>query len=394
MIKRIRFSNFYCFADEVVVDFGLGKKPTPTGYDIHLGEQRFNKVVAVVGANASGKTQLLKPLAFLSWFVTESFLNTTPEAALPYEPHRLAAELPTRFALEFHLSGSDYRYVLQLCAKKVVFEALYEKTSAQYSYLFKREKTGQGYSFRQKGFSFPKAQAERTRSNASLLGAAHSYDVPQASPFIDFFTRIFANVASSGRRPFEHSAILQAAEKVRQQPEMLDKVSKAMCQFDLGLKAVDIQDVAARDANGNEQKLYLPFGLHVTDEGEEFKLPFFEESSGTQSAFVLLEPILQTLQSGGIAVIDELDNDLHPHLVPLLLEWFEYEHTNPHQAQLIFTCHTPEILNLLQKHQVYLVEKQNQRSEAWRLDEMIGLRADDNLYAKYMAGALGATPEL
>jgi len=100
------------------------------------------------------------------------------------------------------------------------------------------------------------------------------------------------------------------------------------------------------------------------------------------------------LQHGGVAVIDEIDNDLHPHLIPHLLEWFEFEHTNPHQAQLIFTCHTPEVLNLLQKHQVYLVEKRNQRSEAWRLDDMAGLRADDNLYAKYMAGALGATPEL
>ena len=92
-------------------------------------------------------------------------------------------------------------------------------------------------------------------------------------------------------------------------------------------------------------------------------------------------------------VIDELDNDLHPHLVPQLLQWFEFDETNPHQAQLIFTCHTPEVLNLLQKHQVYLVEKQNQYSEAWRADDIKGLiRSDDNLYAKYMAGALGATP--
>ena len=66
----------------------------------------------------------------------------------------------------------------------------------------------------------------------------------------------------------------------------------------------------------------------------------------------------------------------------------------PHQAQLIFTCHTPEVLNRLQKHQVYLCEKHDQCSTAWRLDEVVGLRADDNLYAKYMAGALGAVPDL
>ncbi|HCL16455.1 MAG TPA: abortive infection protein, partial [Pseudomonas sp.] len=52
------------------------------------------------------------------------------------------------------------------------------------------------------------------------------------------------------------------------------------------------------------------------------------------------------------------------------------------------------LLNHLQKHQLYLCEKRDQCSEAWRLDEVQGLRADDNLYAKYMAGALGGIPEL
>lgn len=82
------------------------------------------------------------------------------------------------------------------------------------------------------------------------------------------------------------------------------------------------------------------------------------------------------------------------YLVPILLDWFRFEHTNPHQAQLIFTCHPPEVLNLLQKHQIYLIEKVDQCSEAWRADEIAGLRSDDNLHAKYMAGALGAVPQL
>ena len=108
----------------------------------------------------------------------------------------------------------------------------------------------------------------------------------------------------------------------------------------------------------------------------------------------MLERLLTVLNLGGIAVIDELDNDLHPHLIPKILDWFRFEHSNPHQAQLIFTCHTPEILNRLQKHQVYLCEKNDQSSRAWRLDDVVGLRSDDNLYAKYMAGALGAVPEV
>lgn len=394
MIKNITFSNFYSFAEETVIDFALGKKPTPSGYDIDDDGQRYNKAVAVVGANGSGKTQLLKPFAFLSWFVSESFLNSDPDDEIPCEPHRLNVDEPSCFELEFQLYNVDYKYQLHIANKAVSFEALFEKTSSQFSYLFKRELTGNGYQFRQKGFPFPKAQAERIRGNASLLGAAHSYDVKEANPFIKFFHLIATNVINNGRVPFERGSVVRVAELFHKQPEILKRVSEAMCKFDLGLSGVDIRQLTGRSETGTEEKLYLPFGLHATADGETFELPFFEESSGTQSAFVLLEPVLRTLHFGGIAVIDELDNDLHPHLVPHLLEWFEYDHTNPHNAQLIFTCHTPEVLNLLQKHQVYLVEKRNQRSESWRLDEMTGLRADDNLYAKYMVGALGATPEL
>ncbi|MBD3814172.1 MAG: abortive infection protein, partial [Betaproteobacteria bacterium] len=54
MIKSLRFSNFYSFADEAQVDFSLGKKPTPSGFDIELAGYRLNKVIAVVGANGSG----------------------------------------------------------------------------------------------------------------------------------------------------------------------------------------------------------------------------------------------------------------------------------------------------------------------------------------------------
>lgn len=394
MIKNLSVSNFYSFADESVVDFGLGKKPTPSGFDIDVSGERFNKVIAVVGANGSGKTQLLKPLAFLSWFVRDSFLRGEPGSRIPCSPHMLHSDKPVFFELEFLLNGQDFRYQLELTEEAVLFEALFTRTSSQFSYLFKRERTERGYSFKQKGFPFPKAQAEKIRANASLIGAAHSFDIAEAKPFVDFFAQIETNVARFGRRHFQHGAMMQVAENLHKSPELLSPMSKAMSQFDLGLTGVEIRQLMARDDSGEESALYMPFGLHKTDDGQAFELPFVEESSGTQSAFVILEPILKTLQNGGIAVIDELDNDLHPHLVPYLLEWFEYEHTNPNQAQLIFTCHTPEVLNILQKHQVYLVEKVNQASEIWRLDDMAGLRADDNLYAKYMSGALGATPEL
>ncbi|MFP8966775.1 AAA family ATPase [Pokkaliibacter sp. CJK22405] len=394
MITKLTIENFYSFADETVIDFSVGKQPTPSGYDLSIGDKRYTKAIAIMGANGAGKTQLLKPLAFLRWFIAHSFLSAKPEDKNPIEPHRFKVSEPTRFEIEFVLNDREYRYQVSLTRGEVISEAMFAKTSSQYSYIFKREKNETGYSFKQKGFPFNKAQAEKLRGNASLIAAAHSYDVKEARPFVEFFERIMTNVNRIGRRHFEHGHVVGAAESFIKYPSLLPRLSEVLCGFDLGISSIDIREVKGTDEQGTEVSFFLPFGKHSDEDGNSFELAFFDESSGTQSAFVLLEPILFALHHGGIAVIDELDNDLHPHLVPQLMEWFRLEHTNPHQAQLIFTCHAPQILNRLQKHQVYLVEKYNQRSEAWRLDEMTGLRADDNLYAKYMAGALGAVPDL
>lgn len=127
----------------------------------------------------------------------------------------------------------------------------------------------------------------------------------------------------------------------------------------------------------------------------EATLHFLYESSGTQGAFVLLFRLLQALETGGLAVIDEFENDLHPLMLEPILDLFGNPSTNPHNAQLIFTCHAIEVLNLVQKCQVTLVQKDEDcESSACRLDAVVGIRNDDNFYAKYMAGAYGAIPNL
>ncbi|TBW09686.1 abortive infection protein [Azotobacter chroococcum subsp. isscasi] len=394
MIKSLRFSNFYSFAEETQVDFSLGRKPTPSGFDTELADCRLNKVIAVVGANGSGKTQLIKPLAFLKWFICDSFLQGDPDTGIAYSPHMLHAEEDTCLEVDFFLQGVEHRYQLVMNAGRVVSEVLLNRTSTQFSYLFRRERSGDGFTFKQKGFPFPKSQAQGLRSNASLLAAAHSYDIKEARPFIEYFRRVVSNVASTDRHHFQQGALFSSAENYERSPTIKARMVEAMPGLDLGLSGVDIRalDITAED--GKSARVYMPFGQHRSSDGRTFELSFFEESSGTQSAFVLLERLLTALEYGGLAVIDEIDNDLHPHLMPRILDWFRFEHSNPHQAQLIFTCHTPEVLNRLQKHQVYLCEKEDQCSTAWRLDEVVGLRADDNLYAKYMAGALGGVPEL
>ena len=111
--------------------------------------------------------------------------------------------------------------------------------------------------------------------------------------------------------------------------------------------------------------------------------------------FILLKRLLPILENGGIAVLDEFEVDLHPHMIPPLVNLFISRKTNPHNAQLLFSCHSIELMRRLDKYQVILVEKDEfGYSRVIRLDDIKGVRSDDNFYAKYDAGAYGAVPDI
>lgn len=399
MLIDLVFSNFYSFAEESCLSFEMGKKPAASNYDIQLSDnERLNKVAAVIGPNGAGKTQFIKPLAFLSWFMSSSFLQLDPEAKLPLRPHALHDDKPSTFTLRFILDGEHYKYSLTLKDRLVVSEALYQKTSHLFSYVFVREfkELSDGTiscEYKQQNFTFMPKKAREIRRNASLLAAAYNYDVPETSRFIKFVEGIQHNLNVFGRRHYDDGALFQAAERLSDNAALLLSLSDCLAELDLGLSGIDVRKENLYTETGEEKLFAIPYGIHESDKGK-FELRFMEESSGTKSAFVLLAQILPVLEAGGVAVIDEIDNDLHPHMLPHILDLFKSKSTNPRDAQIIFSCHTPEILNLLQKHQLYLVQKQDLESDAWRLDDVVGLRADDNLYAKYMAGALEAVPNL
>ena len=119
------------------------------------------------------------------------------------------------------------------------------------------------------------------------------------------------------------------------------------------------------------------------------------ESSGTKQLFILLKTILKALASGGVAILDEFDVNLHPEMVLALFDLFIQPETNPNRAQLLFSTHNHMVLSKLDKYQIVLVEKgEDGKSESWRLDEVSGVRADENYYSKYIAGAYGAVPKI
>lgn len=395
MLHRYRFKNFFSFRDEAEISFVLGDKAPKDGRSVvSTTGQRLSKALAVIGPNASGKTNVIKPLAFLAWFVSDSF-RIKLDTKLAVEPHFFSEERQSEFSVDFDWDGVLWRYELKLTSEMVVFEALFRKTSRVFSYVFVREWQGEGQPYRvsQQGFGLKKQEAGKVRKNVSLISWAAQYGVELAVSMAS--PNIFTNVIFSGRQHLDLEQILAASDFYAHNPQLHDNMAVLLRGWDLGMAAVDIRKVSVTNAKGETEMVWMPFGLHQSG-AKTAEIPLFHESSGTQGAFVLLSRLLPALKTGGLAVIDEMEADLHPHMLIPIMDLFFSEETNPHNAQVIFTCHSMEILNQLHKGQVVLVEKDDEcNSEAWRLDAMKGIsRADDNFYAKYMAGAYGAVPNL
>jgi AAA15 family ATPase/GTPase len=350
--------------------------------------------MSVVGANASGKTALLKPLLFLDWFVSQSFA-TDAQALIPVQPHMSASDAPSEFEVEVDFEGRLWRYTLRCTRERVLHESLYTKHDRM-RYVFVRDwnEDEQAYSVKQKDFGLLPAEAKKVRPNASLIATAAQYGVPLAQR-IAGSSGVRSNMHQYGRRQSDAGQLVVAAAHFVESDSQRSQLVSMLRRWDLGLKDVDFRQIENVMPDGTKQSFWVPFGIHSTESSVSFELPFMLESNGTQSLFVLLSRLLPALEGGGVAVIDELENDLHPHMLEPILELFASSKTNPHGAQLLFTCHAVEVLNLLHKAQVMLVEKdEHNQSSAWRLDSVSGVRNDDNLYAKYMAGAYGAVPQL
>lgn len=395
MFHKLTFSNFYSFLDETEISFLMDNRSSKNekSCDSSLVDCRISKVMAVVGPNGAGKTNLIKPFVFLSWFISRSFFTERDEELFA-RPHFLGNDEPTTFEIEFETQGRLFKYHLKLMNEEVREELLFEKTSRLWSKLFDRQLQDGAYSVKQRSFGLDARLAAKAKKNASLISTATEHNVAIAILISDFFENTASNINWLGRSNFQgFSDVLSASHFYTEHEHHKKTMSRLIRSWDFGLEDISIEKVENTTEDGKVQELHFAFGVHK-HKSKKYKMPFVAESSGTQAAFHLLSKLLPTLETGGLVVYDELESDLHPHMLDSILQLFFNPKTNPNNAQIIFTTHSVQILNELQKSQILLVEKQDSLSEAWRLSDMSGVRSDDNFYAKYMSGTYGAVPNL
>jgi AAA15 family ATPase/GTPase len=402
VITKIKFKNFYNFYEEQEIDFTLGKRCTRSNFDIDLQNgSRVSSILNILGHNGSGKTNLLKVLPFLKWF-----LNVSSELELDEEiifsPFGNTDE-PTTIMVDYVREGIEKRYFLKLTKSTIIEETISFKNpkTNKYSYYCKRTQNKKGHAvFKTKK---PETNEVDTKvfkaisKNHSIFSVIKNWDndnkkTDPTIPLIDF-ANVETNINYNGKTSITSQTLFRASKWYEENQDEFENAKSFMLSLDLGIDDISLEPIEYLDTDDKIQTKILAQFSHSSAVGN-FELPILNESTGTRSIFSSLTHIFRALKIGGVAVIDELDNDLHVHMLKPLIELFSDKRINNNYAQLLFSCHSPEILNHLHKHQVYLVEKDQCMSQAWRLDTVEGLRADDNLYVKYLSGALGGTANI
>ena len=402
MIHSFSCKNFYSFRELTTLSFVVNDNaPQTHGYFNTSFYTRLSKVETVIGPNASGKTNLLKVLPFLKWMIIDSF-NLKPDANLPVQSFAFGGEKnsPIELSVVFEINKKIYTYSFVLAKGKVLSEDLKltsmakEKKSSKKIFSRNWDDSTQQYNFEADNFDLPKGFEKSLRSNASVIGTAVRLNHQESQEVTKFWQQIETNVSEAGwigDHLFPNTTLLliEALHFYSANETLKKEAEKLLSRFDLGLDAFEIE----KQQKENE----LSFNVRVAHTFNQQKqyLPLQYESSGTKQLLLILKTILQVLAKGGVTVLDEFDVNLHPDVVRSLFDLFLHPETNPHNAQLLFSTHSHMILSKLDKYQIVLVEKnENGISESWRLDEVAGVRVDDNYYSKYIAGAYGAIPKI
>lgn len=375
MIHSFSFSNFTSFQDETTIDFTISKKdPTNDGTSSLLSSGiQVSKFMTLIWPNASGKSNLLKVLAFLRFFLIDAYqLPIDASLSQFLQPFRLMDELDQIITLSCIFETNDIIYEISLTLNDgfVTSETLRMKTRTESRYTWKT-------------IYDRKKSSKEFRKNASLLFTLERDNDKLSHEILNYWRKISSNIPLV-YQPFKMNGIATSMHYYIQNPHELERINELIKKFDFGIK---IKIKKSIDSDN-----YTFQAIHEIN-GKEYDSGNL--SDGTINMISIMPMIFSTLDTGWMLIFDELDANLHPEVVEAILDLFASKKYNEHNAQIFFSTHDPRVMNRLFKYQIQLVEKNTMGvSHSWRLDEMKGVRVEDNYYTKYMAWAYQAKPNI
>ena len=417
MLIEFKVTNFRSINETQTLSLvaGSGKElVTENTFESGLpGFPRLLRSAVIYGANAAGKTNLLRALQYMQSLVLSSatFQEGTRIAHTPFKLSRAMSGKPSEFEAVFaDEKGVRYEYGFSVDAERFHKEWLiaypHGRPQNWYERNYQAGKKEYEWNFSTKLKGSPRVWRDATRGNALFLSTAIQLNSEQLRPVFQWFQKklvlVFGNEA--GLPQLNPSLTFQLLEQSEGKQKLLRFVQAADLGIDdLAIQKVPIAPSVAAEANlvsepqpGSPVTTLIRItSFHKADgTGAPIPLDLGEESKGTQILFHSAGAWMNVLNNGEVIFYDELDTSLHPLMTRFLIRQFHGATTNPKNAQLVFTTHDTSLLDadIFRRDQVWFIEKDKKSaSKVYPLSDF-SPRKDEALERGYLRGRYGALP--
>lgn len=372
--------------------------------------------LALYGANSSGKSNLVSAMHTMARCVLLSVkLNDNEE--LEYDPFLLLKgnDSPTMFEIVFLKGDYYYRYGFRYNLERIVDEWLFRKTTprSKEQMLFVRNE--EGICVDEGNFPEGADYEEKTNDNRLFLSLCQQLGGEISRQVISWFQSDFNVISGLNNQQYRSYSKLFFHKKEQYSVDALEFFQKLRLGFNSILTheedpnipsdlPTELRAMFQKEMQGKKSIELDSVHNVYSEKGKVIGTINFSfedrESSGTNKLFDLSGPIFETLYSGAVLVVDELDAKMHPLISQYIIELFNNPETNPKNAQLIFTTHDTHLLSqkILRRDQIWFTEKDaKEQTDIYSLMDIVlpdgtKPRNDANYERNYIAGRYGAIP--
>lgn len=376
MVLEIALTNFFSINEKVTLDLQAANIQTKearalTDNVFTIGDERLLKTVAIYGANASGKSNIIKGVKAAVDIILGSH-NYNEGDSFGFKPFKFGEDdVPSEFYIRFIVGGIEHEYSFSCTREEIITENLYHYPKGRKALIFSRDERISGGKKEKYEFASvirrPMDVASNTSRKTLYLSRASQMDRDKAKEIYRWFNEQIVFCYRGNTSTVTDRFLSDNKDAVLRVLQAADS---------------DIVEFAFKDGElttFHHHNPSLPFDFNT------------EESEGTKILLRLMITVMDVVRNNKVMFLDEVETSLHTRLVEYLLGLFH----NSGSAQLVFTTHNTHLLDMtrFRKDQILFVNKRpDGSSDLYSLFDYKDFREKMNLEKAYLQGRFDAVP--
>lgn len=376
MVLEIALTNFFSINEKITLDLQAANIQTKEarvldGNTFKVGNERLLKTVAIYGANASGKSNIIKAVKAAVDMILDSH-NYNEGDSFGFKPFKFGRnDIPSEFYIRFIVNDIEHEYSFSCTRDEIITESLYYYPKGRKALIFSRDERKAGGKKEKYEFTTvirrPMDVASNTSRKTLFLSRASQMDREKAKEIYRWFNEqlVFS---------YRGNASVVTDRFLGDNKDAVLRVLKAADS--------DIVEFTYKDGElttFHRRNPSLPFDFNT------------EESEGTKILFRIMLTVMDVVRNNKVMFLDEVETSLHTRLVEYLINLFH----NSRSAQLVFTTHNTHLLDMtrFRKDQIFFVNKRDDgSSDLYSLFDYKDFREKMDLEKAYLQGRFDAVP--